>query len=471
MMKQWFHKWQESQKILGMNARNISYIKPYNKRGAIERVDDKIWFKRVLEKNHIPTPDLLGKVRSYQELREFDMSQLPSGFVLKPASGFGGGGIVVVYGERKHEEERVWVRGRGDYFPESRVRNHLYNILDGSFSHTSTPDVGFFEERIKMTKFFRPLAYKGIPDLRIIVFNSTPVMAMLRLPTKHSGGAANLHAGGIGVGIDIARGITTNAILNDKLIETLPETGQTLSGIKLPQWEQILRVAIDTASVTNLGFAGVDIAIDREKGPVVLEANARPGLAIQIANLSPLKERLEKVQGLKVPSVKRGIRVAQDLFGGEVEEEVEEITGKQVIGLKQTVTLYGPEGEITVNAKVDTGADSSSLDWSLLEELGLEHAKEEFESLNIDHNASANELRKQQKEINEYLHSQHMTLQKVVLIRSGNGITIRPFIKISSEIEGVKYVGTYSIADRSHMQYNVLVGKPELKHFLVDPSK
>ncbi len=475
MLERWIKGIQESQKILGMNARNISYIKPYNKRKAIERVDDKIRFKRILEKNGIPTPALLGKIATYQDLREFNFENLPSSFVLKPAAGFGGEGIVVLYGEqkRKAEEERVWVRRKGDYFPESRVRNHVYNILDGSFSKTNTPDTAFFEERIQMTKFFRPLAYKGIPDIRVVVFNSTPVMAMLRLPTRQSGGAANLHAGGIGIGIDIARGITTNAIMNDHLIETLPDTGQTLSGIKLPKWDQILRVAIETAKVTNLGFTGIDIALDREKGPVVLEANARPGLAIQIANLSPLKERLEKVHGLKEPSTSRGIRIAKDLFGGEIEEEVEDITGKQVIGLTHPITLLGSDNiTINIRAKVDTGADSSSIDSELVKELGYERVFEEFDALNIDMEQPYYKLNQISDEINtELKNDSSKILAKVVIVRSGNGYSIRPYIRLNVKIEEKSYTCLFSISDRSQLNYKVLLGKRDLKSFLVDPNK
>jgi len=37
-------------------------------------------------------------------------------------------------------------------------------------------------------------------------------MAMLRLPTKESGGKANLQQGAIGLGIDMASGVTTSAV-------------------------------------------------------------------------------------------------------------------------------------------------------------------------------------------------------------------------------------------------------------------
>ena len=56
-----------------------------------------------------------------------------------------------------------------------------------------------------------------------------------------------------------------------------------------------LTVARDLAP---LGYLGVDIVLDRELGPMMLELNARPGLAIQIANnqgLAPILQYAEKI--------------------------------------------------------------------------------------------------------------------------------------------------------------------------------
>jgi hypothetical protein len=47
--------------------------------------------------------------------------------------------------------------------------------------------------------------------------------------------------------------------------------------------------------MTGLGSLGVDVVIDREQGPLLLELNARPGLDIQIANMSGLRSRLEHI--------------------------------------------------------------------------------------------------------------------------------------------------------------------------------
>jgi hypothetical protein len=346
----------------------------------------------------------------------------------------------------------------------------MSNILDGTYSRTNSPDVAFFEERIKLNKSFKHLAYKGIPDIRVIVFNRIPVMAMIRIPTKESDGKANLHLGGIGIGIDMATGVTTNAIMRERFIDTIPGTEISLSGIRIPYWNTILDIAIRTADITRLGFTGIDIAIDRDAGPVVLEANARPGLAIQIANLAPLKERLQKVKGLKVKTVKRAIRLAKDLFGGEIEEEIEEITGRQVIGLIEEITLFGKDDKKqTIEAKVDTGADSSSIDESLLIKIGYGEVLKEFKALNIPENIEYNALNKINLKLKEQpeLH----LLKKVAIIKAGNGYTIRPFIKILVKIGDDTFETTCSIVNRSHLKYQFIIGKQDLKKFIIDPRK
>ena len=139
----WLEAFVFSQKILGMNARNLSYIKPYNYRKWVKLVDNKIKFKKVLQQNNIPTPKLLASIRSYEKLNNFDYNKLPKSFVLKPTSGFGGEGIVVIFGEHKKrtaDGERQWVKTKGVKLSETMIHNHISNILDGTYSRTNSPD-------------------------------------------------------------------------------------------------------------------------------------------------------------------------------------------------------------------------------------------------------------------------------------------------------------------------------------------
>ncbi|MFH1756470.1 MAG: sugar-transfer associated ATP-grasp domain-containing protein, partial [Pseudomonadota bacterium] len=69
-------------------------------------------------------------------------------------------------------------------------------------------------------------------------------------------------------------------------------------GIQIPYWDGMLLMAARTWEMTGLGYIGVDLVIDRERGPLLLELNARPGLAIQMANQSGLLKRLEPIEGI-----------------------------------------------------------------------------------------------------------------------------------------------------------------------------
>jgi len=453
---------------MGMNARNLRYIRPYNLRSAKRLADNKLLCKRTLKKAGLPVPELLGKISSWEELGEFDFLKLPSSFVLKPNFGFGGEGILVVYGRKKGRDD-AWVKADRKVVSVDDLKNQIRNILDGSFSRINTPDIAFFEERIKLSKVFKPYSYKGIPDIRVIVFNRVPVMAMLRLPTEASGGTSNLHTGGIGVGIDMATGVTITAIQYNRLIEYVPKKRLLLSGIKIPYWKEILTLAVKAQDVSGLGYLGADIAIDREKGPVFMELNARPGLAIQNANLDGLMGRLRRVEGLKIKTIKQGVTLAQNLFGGEIEEEIEEISGKKIIGTVEKIKLIGKNGkEIEVEAKIDTGAFSTSIDTQLAKSLGYESVLDYFDQIEKPSVITKeNSLQIMQEFRKKYLKG-HPDLIDIDVIHSSSGTTLRPKVKVKFVMDQELVISRANLIDRSKLKYPVIIGRRDLKKFLVE---
>jgi len=120
-------------------------------------------------------------------------------------------------------------------------------------------------------------------------------MAMMRLSTSVSDGKANLHQGAVGVGVDIATGKAISAVQFNRPIQLHPDTEVILSTLEIPHWKDVLNLASAAYDMTNLGYLGADIVLDQEKGPMLLELNARPGLAIQIANSQGLIKRLEQI--------------------------------------------------------------------------------------------------------------------------------------------------------------------------------
>lgn len=451
-----------------MNARNLKFVKPSNPSSAIKLANDKLRSKEAMFEAGLPTADLIAVIRDRQEFYNFDWDILPESFVLKPNRGLGGEGIIVTFGRKRNGN---WIMSRDKEITLEEIKEHVLNILDGDFSMSHAPDSAFFEERLKIHPAFKLYAYKGIPDIRVIVYNKVPVMAMLRLTTKVSGGKANLHMGGIGVGIDIASGITTHAIQKNSLIEYLPETRFALSGLKIPYWNKILEYAVIAQEASGLGYIGVDVAIDREKGPQILEINAHPGLSIQIANLSPLKERLQRLQGLKIKTMARGIKVGKELFGGEVEQEIEEISGKQMIGIIEAVKIKGQDKTIEVEAKIDTGAGISSIDEELAIELGFKSAIDYFQTFNISEKLTREQVEElSRKKIWKEL-EKHPDIVAVAKTYSSHGASYRIEVPVKITLSGVDISSRASIISRKELEYPIIIGRRDLKKFLVDPSR
>jgi glutathione synthase/RimK-type ligase-like ATP-grasp enzyme len=71
-----------------------------------------------------------------------------------------------------------------------------------------------------------------------------------------------------------------------------------LLGIVVPDWQKVLAISSQVARALGLGLLGIDIVFDPIRGPILLEANARPGLNIQIANDAGLYSRFQEIDSL-----------------------------------------------------------------------------------------------------------------------------------------------------------------------------
>jgi alpha-L-glutamate ligase-like protein len=314
--------------ILGINARNLLYLRPYNKEKSIKLADNKLKTKAFLSARGIPVPKHYAIISDLRQIENIKFSKLTNGFVIKPNQGYGGQGIIPIF---KVQKNQFFSSGEKVY-TTTELTDHIQEILSGAYSLNNRRDVAFLEQLITSDDSLAKFSYKGLPDIRIIVHNLIPVMAMLRIPTKESGGKANLHQGAIGAGIDLAKGQITHLIYKNEIIKEIPGYGP-IRGEKIPFWDQILEMACKCQLATNLGYVGVDIAIDKNQGPMLLEINARAGIGIQLANLKPLRSRLDKIEDVQVSNVNKGIRIAKDMFGYALEKEIKTVSGKKVIGL------------------------------------------------------------------------------------------------------------------------------------------
>ncbi|MBI5116089.1 alpha-L-glutamate ligase-like protein [Candidatus Poribacteria bacterium] len=278
--------------VLGINGRNIELIYELNPRRNFPRVDDKLVTKELLAKIEAPTPATLAIFHGHADLEKLeDHVAGLHGFALKPAQGSGGRGIMIVKRDAQGKLIRPGEPGQPAVGMED-LRNHIAEILSGVYSLEKPTDRAFIEELLEPEDMLGGVSIGGLPDIRIAVHNGRPIMAMTRIPTRQSRGRANLHQGALGLGIDMETGQTTYAVLGNRNVTVHPDTNRPLSTLQIPQWDTILNISLQAAGCAGLGYVGVDIAVDKQRGPLVLELNARPGLNIQLANRRGLRQSL-----------------------------------------------------------------------------------------------------------------------------------------------------------------------------------
>jgi alpha-L-glutamate ligase-like protein len=445
--------------FLTKNERNRIYLRKNTAEGRAI-ADSKYRTKVRLQKGGVGVPKLIKRFKTIGKLEAFRWEDLEGNFVIKPASGYGGEGIIII--RRRGKWAGEWIKMDGEMITTSDINWHCREILAGRYSMHGMSDSVIIEERIKIHPMFLAYTKSGTPDIRVIVYNRVPIMAMLRIPTEASDGKANLQQGAIGLGIDLGSGITTFGIQGKgEMIERIYDRKRKkmikVNGIKIPQWREVLETAVKVQEVIpGLGFVGVDIVLDKEKGPEVLEINVRPGLSIQICNKAGLKARMNKIEDLEGRNLEHGITLAKYLFSERFFEKVEEkekiktIQPLEIIKVKipkgfkpelqkSEVIRQGKHRVVEVRGKVDTGAFRSSIDRVLAEKLGL---------LTED----------------RILYSRHY--------RSSLGKqNDRPVIGVTFWLKGRKIMTAVNVADRKKLRTKFLLGRKDLEGFLVSAKK
>jgi alpha-L-glutamate ligase-like protein len=293
--------------MLGMNMRNGDFIAAYNKRSLYPLVDDKLKTKNLAVADGVAVPKLYAVIEIEKQINGISKQlEQYNDFVVKPSHGSGGEGILVI----TSRVQGGYRKSSGEIISEQDFKHHTSNVLSGMYSLGGLPDTALIEQRVIFDPVFADVSYQGVPDVRTIVFQGIPVMAMIRLPTRMSDGKANLHQGAIGVGIDLKTGITFTGVWQEQIVNQHPDTGTSIVGLQIPGWDEILKLTAHCYDMVGLGYIGVDIVLDRDSGPLMLEINARPGLSIQIANRCGLLTRLEKIKAMSTIPVSIEERVA-----------------------------------------------------------------------------------------------------------------------------------------------------------------
>jgi hypothetical protein len=114
---------------------------------------------------------------------------------------------------------------------------------------------------------------------------------------------------------------------------------------------------------------------------------------------------------------------------------MESDNSKKILGAVEEITFRSASGERKVLARIDTGANMSSIDEKLAAELGFVQVRTKK-------------------------------------IRSSHGRSERPVINAEVVVGGIKHISEFTVIDRAHMKYPVLIGRNILENgFLIDPSR
>lgn len=264
-------------KIIGINARNRILVYPNNRRRDFIIANDKAVTKEFLLKYNIPHPTTYAIIERTGDIYEsWKNASTYNQFVIKPAKGKGGGGILAL----TKGLDKKWKTPSGKLYTENKILSEIANIIFGIHSFGSQ-DRAIIEQLIISHAVFSDIFPKGVADIRLITYKSKLLACMLRIPTNNSDGKANLHQGAIGVSVDIHEGILQKAYNYKEYLSHHPDTKVKIEGIQLPFWKEILNITNKISKHSPLGYLGIDIVIDHISGPLVLEINARPGIEIQ----------------------------------------------------------------------------------------------------------------------------------------------------------------------------------------------
>jgi hypothetical protein len=222
--------------------------------------------KLLLKGAGLPTARLLamigdlGDIRGREELAEF-LRRVPHDVVVKPVSGTHGKKVLVV--SRSGDE----LRAGGKICSEHDIWDHVSADLARGF---------LVEEKLTNTAEIAALYPSSLNTFRIVTIKTLDKQWCLAAAYLRVGAGGNvvdnIAAGGILVRVD-ADGTTCSAHRNGQPLESHPDTGAPLVGIRLSGYRAACDLALEASR--KLGFVGTigwDIAAT-DSGPVIVEAN------------------------------------------------------------------------------------------------------------------------------------------------------------------------------------------------------
>jgi hypothetical protein len=148
-------------------------------------------------------------------------------------------------------------------------------------------------------------------------------------------------------------------------------------------------------------------------------------------------------------------------------------TRDHLIGPVETVELLSKDSQdrVKVKAKIDTGAYSSSIDERLASRLGFGDAIRYYKGFGLSGTLTREEVGElRAKGIKEKL-AKHPDIVEAVFVYSSTGITLRIKIPLTFYLAGVRISSPVTVADRRNLKYPMIIGRRDLKGFLIDPDR
>lgn len=90
----------------------------------------------------------------------------------------------------------------------------------------------------------------------------------------------NFNHGGLAVILDASTGLSVTDGYDKERVtyKTVPEIGTVLKGFRTPQWEECKQLVKDAAGVVpQVRYVAWDVAVSRDRGPLLIEGNDYPG--------------------------------------------------------------------------------------------------------------------------------------------------------------------------------------------------
>lgn len=344
-----------------MNRRNNVYIRWFNPKRSIRLANNKYQSKTFLSRRAIPVPKNYAYLKTQADLNQLDFDNFPSwvtSFVMKPNHGSKWQWIYIVKEiKRPDPNQNIITQDRSSFWKikptsinrwyeflvkeeritEEALKKIISRMLDGRYSSQRRPDSVILEEKLIPSKWFSSFCEYGLADIRIIMFNLVPVLAMLRMPTALSWWKANLAQGGVGFGIDIVTGrINTLYHAWQTYTKKFPDPRSHFYYQGIEYRQQVLEHSANAQYFVNSGYLWMDWVITKN-WPKLLEINARSGLEIQNINNQPLLHIMRKIEDINITDPQKWLEISKSLFW---KERISTKAPQNVIYLSQLWKLY-----------------------------------------------------------------------------------------------------------------------------------